>query len=169
MFDLTTCLLNSYFMRRTTKLSKLQKGILKAALSMHWHRAYDGKKGFLSSEAIGEIFFGIPRLSMFRNKSRQRQAEYLQKRKIHNRIDASISRTLSKLQDRGLVDRAKIGFYAGCRLTKHGLETAKSLVPASLTGPSKQEESKMKARGVQAEESRKRNEALVLRALRALR
>jgi hypothetical protein len=56
-----------------TKLSKLQKNILKAALSMHWHQAYsqsenakNDSKAFLSSELIGEMFFGIPRWQIFR-------------------------------------------------------------------------------------------------------
>jgi len=134
----------------TTKLSKLQKGILKAALSIYWHRAYDGKEGFLSSEAIGKIFFDIPRLSLFRDKYRQPPAEYRQKRRIHNRIDTSISRALTKLQARGLVHKVKDGFCTGCRLTSYGLEVARRLVPQNLTGPNKQEEKKMKARGIQA-------------------
>jgi hypothetical protein len=144
-------LLNHYFVN-TTKLSKLQKGILKAALSMCWHQAYDGKEGFLSSELIGQLFYDIRRLSWFRNDDRYRNtSEYQLKRKIHNRVDVSISRTLSKLQERGLVTKAKDGHTAGCRLTTHGLQIAQSLMPAHLTGPTKQEEKILKQRGIQDE------------------
>lgn len=117
---------------------------------MCWHQAYDGKEGFLSSQSIGELFYDIPRLSWFRHDDRYRNtSEYQLKRKIHNRVDVSISRTLTKLQKRGLVAKAKDGYTAGCRLTAHGLQIAQSLMPAHLTGPTKQEEKILKQRGIQ--------------------
>jgi DNA-binding PadR family transcriptional regulator len=118
---------------------------------MYWHQAYDGKEGFLSSQSIGQLFYDIPRLSWFRYDDRYRNAsEYQLKRKIHNRIDVSISRTLTKLQERGLVTKAKDGHTAGCRLTTHGLQMARSLMPAHLTGPTEQEEKILKQRRIQA-------------------
>jgi hypothetical protein len=141
---------------KTAKLSKLQKGILKSALSMQWN----GNGDFLSSELIGEIFFDIPRLSRFRKKTWHKwdnnragyQAEYRLKRRIHNRIDASISRTLTKLQERGLIEKVKgrKTYFTGCRLTAYGLQVAQSLVPAFLTGPSEEERKLMEERATQA-------------------
>jgi hypothetical protein len=147
---------------KTTKLSKLQKGILKAALSMYWHRAY-GEKDFLSTETIGEICFKIPPLSKFRNRLKYKNPEeYQQRRKIHNRVDAAISRSLSRLEARGLIEKVK----SGCRLTSRGSEVAKSLLPANLTGPNRQEEEKMKARGVQARIAKEKSWQVFLQSIK---
>jgi len=152
---------------KTRKLSRLQREILKAALLAHWNGAYDGGEGFLSSATIGKFFFKTPHLSESRggNLKYQNEKEYRQRRKIHNRVDASISRCLRRLQERGLIERVKmpsqrpltIREEVGCRLTKQGLEAAQSLFP-NLSGPNKEEERKMKDRGDQERIAKQKHE-----------
>jgi hypothetical protein len=146
------------FRLTVTKLSRLQRFILKAA---YQNRRYQKKLARanwrevepwrdLYNEEVAMLRFGVgtyagpqPKFNVFGNKqpvvpfnrnlirNRDRASK-----KLRDKFNASITRAMKRLEDRGLIERItqnhKDIFYSGCNLTDEGYKLAADLVAVTL-------------------------------------
>jgi len=141
-----------------TKLSSLQRFILKAAYQNRryqkklarasWPGVHDWRD--LYNEEVAMLRFGVgsyagpqPKFDVFGNKlpavpfnrriTRRRDEA---SKKLRDKFNASITRAMKRLEDRGLIERItqnhKDIFYSGCNLTERGYKLAAGLVAVTL-------------------------------------
>src|SRR5258708_33780905 len=127
-------------MLNVLKLSKLQKRILEEGLKSHWrapiHRAWGSETpGRFVISKILEEFFGANKEDIKRSYSWPRRGD---QRERLAKPRASISRAMSRLIKRGLLERIKPTGRGSCRLTTEGVEAA-ALLCSSLLKPTRPE------------------------------
>ncbi len=127
-------------MLNVSKLSKLQKRILEEGLKAHWcepiHRAWGNKTpGRFGISRILEEFFGANKEDIKRSYSWPRRGD---QRERLAKPRASISRAMSRLIKRGLLERIKPTGRGSWRLTTEGVEAA-ALLCSSLLKPTRPE------------------------------
>jgi DNA-binding MarR family transcriptional regulator len=141
-----------------TKLSSLQRFILKAAYQNRRYRKKLARANWrevepwrdLYNEEVAMLRFGVgtyagpqPKFNVFGNKqpvvpfnrnlirNRDRASK-----KLRDKFNASITRSMKRLEDRGLVERItqnhKDVFCSGCNLTDKGYKLAADLVAVTL-------------------------------------
>jgi hypothetical protein len=129
-------IINRFVPRRpsVSKLSKLQKRILEEGLKGHWHkpihRAWGiDTPGWFGVSKILEEFFGASKEDINRPSGRRwARAQNRLARLAAPR--AAVSRAMSRLVNRGLLERVSPTRRRGWRLTASGVETASSVYPA---------------------------------------
>jgi DNA-binding MarR family transcriptional regulator len=123
-----------------SKLSKLQKRILEEGLKAHWRapiqRAWGhGTPGRFGIREILEEFFGANEEDIKRSYSWPRRGD---QRERLAKPRAAISRAMSRLIKRGLLERIKPTGRGSWRLTTEGVEAA-ALLCSSLLKPTRPE------------------------------
>jgi DNA-binding MarR family transcriptional regulator len=123
-----------------SKLSKLQKRILEEGLKAHWRapiqRAWGhGTPGRFGIREILEEFFGANEEDIKRFYSWPRRGD---QRERLAKPRAAISRAMSRLIKRGLLERIKPTGRGSWRLTTEGVEAA-ALLCSSLLKPTRPE------------------------------
>src|SRR5258708_34936793 len=127
-------------MPNVSKLSKLQKHILKEGLKAHWDKPISrawghGVPGCFGISRILEEFFGANKEDIKRSYSWPRRGD---QRERLAKPRASISRAMSRLIKRGLLERIKPTGRGSWRLTTEGVEAA-ALLCSSLLKPTRPE------------------------------
>jgi hypothetical protein len=127
-------------MLRVSKLSKLQKRILKEGLKAHWDKPISrawghGVPGRFGISQILEEFFGANKEDIKRSYSWPRRGD---QRKRLAKPRAAISRAMSRLTKRGFLERIKPTGRGSWRLTAKGIE-ATTLVCSTRQRPTRTE------------------------------
>jgi hypothetical protein len=122
------------------KLSKLQKRILEEGLTSHWrepiHRAWASREpGSFDIRQILEEFFGAEKQDVKRSYWLTRRGDQRQRLA---KPRAAISRAMSRLMKRGLLERVKPAGRGSWRLSAEGAEAA-ALVCSTLQKPTRTE------------------------------